>query len=807
MHDFRYALRQLGKRPAFALVVILSLAVGIGANTVVVTWIRATLLDAIPGASQPARLVVVTPRHVTAGISHTMSLPDLRSLSEEGTFAGITASQIGAVPIGTGDRTEWVWAQFTMANFFDVLGVVPRLGRGFQSGEDQPGAAGTAVISHDLWQRRFGGDPSVIGQTLEVNRRTVTIVGVAPAAFHGAMGGLRLQLWVPLSVHHDAPTLARLQESRGNRWLHTVARLRGDQRLRTSQAAAATVASRLAAEFPNTNRDTSFAVMPVWRSPWGGQAVFLPLLTALGWVAALLLVLVIANVANLLLARAQERGQEMAVRLSLGANAARLFRLLLVESLVLALAGGALGTLGAMMGGHFLYSLLPPTYLPIDYDLGLDPRVLGVTAILTLCTGVAFGFAPALHAARVNLNDSLKSGGRGTAGPSAHHWLRKSLVVAEVALALVVLIGMGLCVRSFNKARQLDLGLDPHGVVVAGFKISPYAGSDEDVDRFYQRLRQEAASLPGTESVALADWLPLGFEGGSSSRVEVEGYQPAVGEAVEAGVSLVSPGYFETLRIPVLSGRGFRENDDRQAPMALVINDVFAQRYFGKQDPLGRKVRCWGRDLQVIGVVKSGPYLQLREPPRPYVFLGQLQFTDRDLTVLMRVRGEPKAALAALERLSVSLDPSMRPFAAMSYVDYVGAAFTIPRIAATLLTILGLLALALAVLGIYAVMTQSVGQRRREMGVRTALGATRADLVRLVLREGLRLALVGLGFGLLAGAATGQAVSSLLVGIGAADVVTWMAVPLLLIAAAAAACGLPAWRAARIHPMAVLRSE
>jgi putative ABC transport system permease protein len=809
MNDLRFALRQMRKSPGFTLVIVLSLAVGIGANAVVFTWIGATLLNAIPAAARPEQLAVLMPEHRTGGSSDTMSLLDIEALAAEGNvFSGITASQYGTVQVRLGRDYEWLWGQSTMANFFEVLGVRPALGRSFLPGEDRPGAADqVAVISHRFWQERFEGAASVLGKVIEINQRSVTIVGVAPPGFVGTMGGLRLDLWVPLGTQFAAAELQPRYLSRSNRWLHTVARLAPGVSHREADSAANAVSQWLAREFPETSKDTVLRVVRVWESKWGGQSLFLPLLRVLAVVAGLLLLLVIANVANLLLARAQTRQAEMGVRLALGASAKRVLRQLLTENLFLAAVGGACGVALAVLGANFLFDLMPPSYLPIGYDVRLNWKVLTLVAGLTLFAGTIVGLAPALQAARTNLNESLKAGARTSSGLGRRQWLRRTFVVGQVGLAFVLLLGMGLCVRSFGKARQMNLGLDPRGVWLAGFKLSPHVGSGRAVRSFFQTLQREANRLPGVESATLASWLPLGFEGGSSAGIHVPGYLPAPGENLSTRNSLITPGYFKTLRIPLIAGRDFSEADDIEAPRVGVVNEVFARRFFPGRDPVGLTFNTWVGDVRIIGVARTGKYRELNEPEQPFAYLSAWQVEARNLTLALRTAGDPRHLARAVEQLAASLDPAGTPTAALTYEDFVAAAFTTPRIAATLLSVLGVLALLLAVLGIYAVMAQNVGQRVRELGIRLALGAQPGDVRNLILRQGMIPVGTGLVMGGVAGLAVSRLLSSVLVGVTTTDIATWMIVPVLLFAAALITCWFPARRASHVDLIVALRTE
>ena len=808
-NDLRFALRQLVKNRGFTTVATLTLALGIGANTVVFSWIRTVLLDTVPGAERADRLVVLCPRHVSGSVSDTMSFLDNRDLAAEtNVFAGIFGSQFSTISLRVGKEVEWAWAESATANFFDVLGVKPVLGRFFTSGEDtHPGADTVAVLNYDFWQRRFGGDRGVIGRVVEISNRPFTIVGIAPPGFGGAMGGLRFDLWIPVSMFPEFNDVAQAFNERSWRFLHTYARLQPGVTLARAQAAAGTVMRRLESEFADSNRDMGVVVLPVWKSPYGGQSVFLPLLRSLAFVAALLLLLVAANVANLLLARATRRHQEVALRLALGANRLRLVRQLLTESVFLAGLGGVLGCLFAAWGVNLLVKLMPATHLPVSYHLHLSGGVLLASAAITIATGVLFGFAPALQAVKTDLNDALKQGGRTGAPSGRSHWLRGALVVCEITLAVVLLIGMTLCARSLQQARRMDVGLDPRNVWCAGFRL-PTAGYDNhQVHLLYRRMRQELAALPGVEYAALSDWLPLGFEGGSGAGFSVAGYQPAPGEAMDAGISVISPDYFRALHIPVLSGREFAENDDAEAPRVAIVNQFVADRYFSGRNPVGLKIRVRGDDFTIVGVVKNGKYRSLSEPQQAYLYAPEAQVGGRSLAAVVRTVGDPRAVAQTVARAAAGIDPLLKPVAATTLIDYTAAAFAVPRMASILLAVLGMAALLLAALGIYGVMSFSVSQRVREIGVRMALGAQKFDVLRLFVKQGMGLAGIGLILGVLGGFAAARVLASLLVGVTASDPLTYGSVASALAAVAFVACWLPARRATRIDPMEALRYE
>ncbi|MBL9126455.1 MAG: ABC transporter permease, partial [Verrucomicrobiales bacterium] len=712
--------------------------------------------------------------------------------AESRTFRGVIASQIEAVTVRFGGETEWLWAQPATANYFEVLGIPMALGRGFRADEDgAPGGNGVVVLGHGLWKRRFGSDPAVLGRVIEIARRPFTVIGVAPAEFRGTMGGLSFDLWYPVTMSSEHTDVGRAMTSRGIRWLHTIARLQDGVSIRQAQAATDTVMRRLEAAYPNSNRNVGVAVLPVWQAPWGAQGLLLPLMTVLAAMAILLQMLVIANVANLLLARATAREGEMSVRLALGAGASRLMRLVLVESLILAAAGGAAGFGVAFALRKSLLWFLPATYLPIRLEAGIDGRVLAFTAVVTLLTGLLFGLAPAWRATRANLADALKCGGRSGSDSRHGQRLRRILVVAEVAAAVVLLVGMALCARSFEKARGVYVGFEPSGLWVAGFRLPPGTFSEEQAADFYRRLRAELERIPSVTSVAYTDWLPLGFEGGSSSGFRVPGYAPAPGENVESGVCVVSSGYFETLRAPIVRGREFDGRDRKDSAAVVIVNEELARRYFAGRDALGQTLEIWGKPRTIVGVARTGRYRSLNEPPRSYLYLPLEQIGDHTLAAVVRTAGDPAIIAGALERTALALDPLARPMASTSMVDYMGAAYLVPKTAASILAVLGVAALLLSALGIYGVLATSVGRRIREVGIRMALGAERGSIHRLFLHQGFRLVGVGTAVGIVASLACGRLLGGLLVEVSALDAASYFATLPILAGITLLACWIP----------------
>ncbi len=811
MNDLRFAFRQLFKNPGFTAVAVLSLALGIGANVVVLGWVRSVLLNAVPGAREPERLVAVAMQH-SWGLGETMSYPNLRDLGEEhATFAGVTASAMESLHVRQAEKSVWAWSELVPANFFGVLGVRPVLGQlGFPADSDmKPGSAPQVVLSERFWRREFGGDSAIVGQTLQINRHAFTVIGVADGAFLGITGGLAFDLWVPLAmqaqVGFGAPT-----EKRGWTSYHTVARLQPGVSVAQADAAAGVVARRLQAAYPSQLGDSkkfSFTVLPLWKCPWGAQSVFLPLLRALAVACGLVLVLVIANLANLQLARATTRSREMAVRLAVGAGRGRLIRQLLGENLLLAGLGGLLGLGCAAWGSRILFWFMPSTHLPIALRLGLDLPLVAATAGLAMAAGILFGLVPAFQSVATSLTVALNEGARGSEAAGGRGWLRRALVVAQVALALVLLIAATLCVRSLSFARQLPLGFDPSGVAIGGFHLEAHGFDGDGSTRFMRELRLELLTHPEIEAVAFSETLPLGFEGGPGGDVTVPGEKLRPGEDRQAYLSKVSPGYFATMRTPLLAGREFREEDGPQAPTRIVLNETAAQRVFPGRDPLGLKVNMWGRECEVIGVAAAGRYRTLSEPPKLHVWLAQAQWGETDMAAIVRTRGPAGAAIGLLTAAVKRVSPEVKTFTTTTLEQHISPAFLLSRTAAILLTALSVVALLLALLGIYGVMSFQVNRRRRELGIRMALGAQRSQIMRLVLRQGARLTVLGLVLGLAGAWGITRLLGSFLVGVSAGDPMTFVGATLLLVTAAVSACWLPARRAARVDPMVALRGE
>ena len=807
--DLRYALRQLAKSPGFTAVAILTLGLGIGATATAFCWLQNMVGNPLPGVARQERMAVLT---VSRGksVGHTISLPDIVDARElRDVFAGVIGSQITPACLTDGDKPEWIYGQIATSNFFDVLGVKPLHGQTFLAANDaEKGAHPVLVLSETYWRKRFNGDPAVIGRVVRINQHPFTIIGVVPATFLGTMSGLRCDFWAPVSMHGEVANFGSLQY-REDRWLHTQVRLQPGVTLAAAQTALDAFSAREEQTYPRTNREIRFLLLPFSQAPYGVQPILVGVLRILLAVSIGVLLIVAANLASLLLARATVRRREIAIRLSLGATRFRLIRQLLTESLLLAVAGGGLGILLAFWAVDLLGAWIPVSYLPLGLSFSINGPTLLFTLGLAAVTGVVFGLVPALQASRSDLIVALKEGGSGSGTGGGHQRLRRLLAITEVALALTLLIGAGLCVKSLRRAEVADLGFKPDRVLLGGLRIGMNGYNEQTGKIFYRELRQRLAALPGVEAVGLAGSFPMGIERCGAHGVAVDGYVRQPGEDTGIQATMVSPGYFETLRIPLLAGRDFTERDDQDAPGVAVINEAMAKRFWPGQDALGRKFFDNGRPTTVIGVTKTGKYnYTLNEPPTGFFYRPFMQgVPELNLAVGVRTSGDPAAFGETLRREVRRLDPRVEVWLTAPMTAYIKPAFLVHQLASRLLQGLGMVALVLAALGVYGVMSYVVNQRTREFGVRLALGATARDLLGMILREGMFLAAVGTVAGLGLAFLTARGLTTVLYGVDPFDPMVFAGVPLLLAAVMLLACWLPARRATRVNPVEALRSE
>lgn len=804
LQDVRYGLRMLRKNPSVTLLAVLTLTLGIGANSTVFSWASATLLDPIPGMANPGRVISVNAGG--PGYLSTFSYPDYADLrAQNRVFSGLTGFTLWSMSITEGDHPERIFGSLVSANYFDVLGVRPVLGRSFvASGEGTPGSAPVAVISYRLWQNRYQRNPAVLGQTIPLNQHLYTIVGVAPPEFQGSFTALRSDIWIPLVMDGRLiPGGSRLNV-RDDTWLTVLGRLRPDISRNQAQVALDADFQRLVQAYPDAHQTLKHvSLIPLWRAP-GANTIFSVVMPMLLAVAGLLLLLTCANVANLMLVRAVSRMRELAVRLSLGASRARLIRQLLIEGLLLALLGGFGAMLLTRWDSRFFMDMAPHSELPLWVDVHLNRQVFLFTLVVSLATAILFGILPALRASSTSPIAVLKDEAGSVAGGRNKARLSSILSVAQISLSLVLLISASLFVQSFRKAQQFLPGFNPNNVFLASYDLFPNgydAATGLALDR---QLLEKLQSVSGVQSAALADWVPLGFSSQGRNFVP-EGYSPKKDEHIGAGCASVSPGYFRTLEIPILQGRDFAASDNSTSLPVVIVNEHLAERYWPGQNALGRRIQVAGEWRTIVGIARDSQYFGLHDAPASFFYFPLYQFYSPEAVVHVRTAGNPAVFSAAIQSAIHEVNAELPLFDVGTLKERIQAASTVQRVAGPASAVLGLLALILAAVGIYGVIAYTTSLRTQEIGIRIALGAQRGDVLRLILREGA----VVTGIGLLLGSTSAfflmRVASSLLFGVTAADPATFVLIPLLLAAVILLACYVPARRALRSDPLAALR--
>jgi predicted permease len=816
--DLRDSARLLLRSPGFTAIAVLMLALGIGVNTTVFSWLNAILLTPVPGARDTGRLVQFGTTF-KGNIDTSFSYVDYRHLRTTAGFAGVaarserpftlTVPEAGAQRMASGaGAPERAWGELVSDNFFAVLGVEPALGRAFLPSETRgPGDAPVAVISDHVWARHFDRDPGVLGRRVLVNGRPVTIVGVAPPVFQGSVPALSMDLWLPVTqaalVAPDAND-ERLTAS-GWHWLEVVGRLAPGTTVDQGRAQFAATFAALAGQ--RSRRADVVGTVFLLRDAEGGSIGMLrPVLLVLAAVAGLVLLIACANLANLLLVRASRRRRELAVRVALGAGRPALMRLLLAESAVLAVAGGLAALVMTTWTSGLLAGFAPPSDAPVNLRVPLDGAVFAFTVAAATLTALLLGVLPAWTATSGNLVDALKDGTPGAG--AGRRRLRGALVVVQVALSVVLLAAAGLCVRSLIKARSIQPGFNTSGVLLASLDLYPRASDNAVARGLYRSLLEGIRQAPGVSAVTLGMNVPLGLDGGSWTTITVDGYQPAPDERVSAAYNFVGPDYFRTLQTPVLRGRDFLLSDDERAERVVIVNEAMAKRYWPRGDALGSRVRFWDEQwMRVVGVVATTKQRELAGRGSPYFYVPMLQFPSETVTLHVRTAGDVAALTGVVRDVVHRVDSSLPLYGVRTFADHARAATFRQRLAGSLLSVLGLLALVLATVGLYGVLALVVGQRTREFGIRLALGATGRDLRRLVAREAGLLVVIGVAFGLGGALLVGRALEDLLIGVGPDDRVTLAVVALTLGGAALVACLAPARRAARLDPVQALRQE
>lgn len=805
LQDLRYGLRMLAKGRALTGIAVLTLALGIGANTAMFSVVSGVLLRPLP-YQQPERLVRVFTVFPTQPIFSLAKADFVDFRARNHVFTGMALFARRDLDLTVGDKPERLKGMGVTPDFFRVLGFHPMLGRDFQSNEEYKGNTHVVILSYRLWQSRFGADPQIVGKSLMLSSEPFTVVGVMPPGvqhvggdYHSLPHGDNVELWWPLEIQP-----LRGARDRNQHYLNAIARLKPGVTLEQANAEMNVVVEEIAKENPDTNKDARSKVVLLKEEIVGrARAMLLVLLGAAGFV----LLIACVNVANLMLARAAARRREMAVRSVLGAGRLRLIRQLLTESALLALLGGALGWLVAYWGVDALLALSPDK-LPRLQAVHMDGRVLGFTLVVALLTAVLFGLAPAVETLKTNPNESLKEGERGTTSGSARARLRSVLVTAEVALALVLLIGAGLLLRSFVALQHVEPGFRPDHVLTMAIDLPDKRYPEmADAARFYERLLERVRALPGVQSAGIASDIPwTGYD--ENSNFDIEGRPPEPGHEPEGRYHFVTPGYFEAIGTPLLGGRFFTAADNADAPKVVLVNSALARRYFPGEDAVGKRLELWGlKGVTIVGVVgdvKDTPDA-LEAKPAYYWPTQQMVFAGMFLAV--RSASDPAVLTDAVRREVLALDKDLPVTDARTLEDTAVAAVAGARFTLLLVGAFAGVALILAMVGIYGVMAYTVTQRTHEIGVRMALGAQARDVLKLILSQGLRLTLLGVTVGLAAAFAVTRALSSLLYGVKAADPATFVAVALLLAAVALVACFIPARRATQVDPIVALRYE
>ena len=799
LQDLRYALRQLRKARGFSAVAVLTLALGIGANTAIFSVIEAVILHPLPFGT-PDRLVWLNGKMPMTDEA-AVSPPDFRDYrAENRTFERIAAMGYVAGPSNlSGDKPQQVLTTVASANFFECLGIRPLLGRDFLSSDEQVNEPQVAILGYGVWKRNFGGDHNIVGRSIRMDGANLTVVGVLPADIPPLS---EAQIWLP------TPMLNRLMSFRLGHSLKAIARLKSGVTLSQSQADLDAIARQLQHQYPDTNKDWFMRQRPLQDVLIGPVR---PALLLMWGAVGLLLLIACGNVANLLLARWAARQKEFALRAALGASRARLIRQTLTESVILSVMGGALGVAAAAWGIHALHAF-GPLNIPRLGESRVNPTVLGFTLGISMLTGILFGLFPALQVSGGRFNEGLKESGR-TSAPTSHKRLSSALVVGEIAMSLTLMVGAGLLLKSFWRLIHVNPGFQTDHAVTArlSLPLSSYGryGDPRVRVQFWRQFEERVKALPGVEAVGATSELPLSGQH-SDDPFHIPGRTYGPSEFDDAQFRQVTPGYLSAMRIPLVSGRWLNEQDNTDSEGVVVVNQAFAIRFFPDADVIGKRLQLMGDpqpNREIVGVVGDVRHVALSEPDWAEMYVPYAQFAPPTMNLIVRAAANPLNLAAALQLQVSAVDKDITLSAVTSMDNVLGASVSQPRFSSELIGMFAVLALLLAAIGLYGLIAYSVSQRTSEIGIRMALGATRADILRLVLRRGSAIAFTGVAIGTLASLAASRLLSSMLFAVSPKDPETFVAVALMLIAVALAACYIPARRAAKVDPMVALRYE
>jgi predicted permease len=815
--DIRYAIRTLGKKPGFTSVAVLSLALGIGANTTIFTLVKAIFLQAVP-VQDPSRVVAIYSTQQSRGGALQQYIPvtvpnalDYRDKND--VFSGMSVVIPTGATLTRNGKDAGVFVELVNYNHFDVLGVHIKQGRTFTADEDRtPGSHPVAILSHAKWATDFGSDANIVGQTIQLNGQDYAVIGIAPADFHDVGVLLNPDIWVPLMMHDQILTGVPKQwfTERSARMAFAVGRLKPGVSLATAQTSMHALGVQLEREYPTNNKGRNNDLVPLDQTniPPAARAQFVQAGALMMTTVGLVLLIACANVANLLLTRATQRRREMAVRLSLGASRGRIMRQLLTESLLIGLVSGGLGILVASWAKKLVIGLLPPPGLPGGVDTSIDIRVLLFTMGLAMVAALLFGLAPALQASQATQMNALRDRTDAPGGATRWYGLRGILVMTQVTLSLVALVGAGLFIHSMKNAQQIDPGFETKRELVMGLNLAAQRYPQARAEQYYKDVVERVRALPMVENASISDSFP--FAGGFQRTTFPEGVDttdPTNGKLTPT-IS-VAPGFFSAAGISLLRGREFDEHDDAQSHMVAVVNQAFVDQTFSGKDSLGKHLhfllQTW--DVEIVGVVKTTKYLTLGEPPKAIVYFSLKQHYGPNVALYVHTKGETNAAVKSVSNTVQGLDTTLPLANVRNVQDLLDLTLTGPRLGAELLGTFGALALLLAAIGTYGVMSYSVSQRTQEIGIRLALGAQRGDVLQLILKNGAAMVGGGIVVGLLLSTFLTYSMESLLFGIGFFDPVSFVGTALILLIVAMFACYLPARRAMRVDPIIALRYE
>jgi len=808
LQDTRYGLRVLRRNPGFTTLAALCLTLGIGANAAVFSWAEGLLFRPYPLVAHQERLVALTGTSRGETDPTSLSWPDFLDLQRSCTlFDSFFVTKITGSALSVGDRAERTVGSIVSANYFDALGLHTILGRGFSPGEDSNRMAHpVAVISYQLWQGRFHGDPQVIGKTQRLNGVSHTIIGVAPEGFYGTFVGWAMQFWVPASMEEIFQAGGYKLEDRSARWIESYARLKPGVTLTQAQQEVSSVGRQLEADYPGTNRGRNFQLWPLWQTPFNNARTLLPTLQIMLAVVTFVLLIACANVGNLLLVRSFGRRHELTVRLAIGARRARLLKQLITEGLVLALLGALGGLAVAHWCQHVLVLLFPARsgvkmYLPGE----IDWRVLALSASVCIVATLLFALVPAVQATNIDLAGALKSDSQGVVG-NRRGWVRTGLVLVQVSLSFVLLVGAGLLMQSLKRIRTTSPGFETKGVLYTSVDLVSPGYDEQRAKAFDDELIDRVKAVPGVESATLARRVPLGNGTYSATTIAVDGYVPPPDEQPSVEYNEIGPDYFSTVGIALVSGREFTREDDEKAELVSIVNETMVARFWRGASPIGKRLQVKGRWTRVIGVAKDSKYSNVRELPQPFFYVPLRQNFSISTALEIRTLMRPASITVALARELHALDPQLAAYEVISMQEQLDRSTSAQLAAVTLVAILGGLALLLATVGLYAVISYGVSQSRRELGLRMALGADASELIRLVMSRVMALTVSGLLLGTGAALLLTRLLGNLLYKVGPRDPVVFGSAFAVMITTAILGCLLPAVRASKTDPIQALRN-